>query len=61
VFFDRGDVRIWFTDDARHLPVKVPIKIRVGSVLAELVDSTLPALPVSVAAEPARAAARATP
>lgn len=61
VFFDRGDVRIWFTDDARHLPVKVQIKIRVGSVLAELVDSTLPALPVSVAAEPARAAARATP
>jgi hypothetical protein len=64
VFFDRGDVRIWLTDDVRHVPVKVQIKIRVGSVLAELMDSTLPALApplVRVAADREPAAARATP
>lgn len=44
VFFDRGDVRLWLTDDARHVPVRVSIKIQLGQVLAELIHSALPPL-----------------
>lgn len=44
VFFDRGDVRIWFTDDVRHVPVKIAIKIRIGKVLVELKSQTIPPL-----------------
>jgi hypothetical protein len=45
VFFDRGDVRLWLTDDARHVPVRVSIKIKIGQVLADLVGRALPPLP----------------
>lgn len=52
VFFDRGDVRIWMTDDQRHIPVKIAIGIRIGKVLIELKQQTLPPLealtPVSI-------------
>lgn len=44
VFFDRGDVRLWLTEDARRIPVLVSIKIQVGRVLAELTHMTLPPL-----------------
>lgn len=45
VFFDRGDVRIWFSDDARHIPVLIRIKIRLGHVTIELTDSHLVGTP----------------
>jgi len=44
VFFDRGDVRLWLTDDTRHVPVQVSIKIALGQVLAVLIDRALPPL-----------------
>lgn len=45
VFFDRGDVFLWITDDERHVPVQVSVKIRLGRVLAALDHMTLPDLP----------------
>jgi Protein of unknown function (DUF3108) len=45
VFFDRGDVRLWLTDDVRHVPVRVSIKISIGQVLGELIGMALPPLP----------------
>ncbi len=42
VFFDRGDIRIWFTDDVRHLPVRIHMKIGIGTVKIALSDITLP-------------------
>ncbi len=44
VFFDRGDVRLWLTDDQRHVPVRVSIKIKLGEVLSELTNMALPPL-----------------
>jgi len=63
VFFDRGDVRLWLTDDDRHVPVRVSIKIKVGHVLAELVNLALPPLsaPEVQAAGSFEAAAPPTP
>lgn len=54
VFFDRGDVRLWLTEDARRIPVLVSIKIKMGRVLAELIHLTLPPLaPLDARAAPA--------
>ncbi len=45
VFFDRGSVRIWLTDDARHIPVLIRIKIRLGHVQIQLKGAELPGNP----------------
>lgn len=45
VFYDRGDVRIWLTDDERRIPVKVEVKIAIGSVVIELAKLHLPPMP----------------
>lgn len=37
IFNRRGDMYIWLTDDAKHLPVKMQTKVAVGSVTAVLV------------------------
>lgn len=42
VFYDRGDVHLWLTDDANRVPVQVRVKIQIGSVLAELYAMNLP-------------------
>lgn len=44
VFLDQGQVRLWLTDDVRHLPVQVSVKIPIGWVFAELTDMALPPL-----------------
>lgn len=38
VFLDRGDVYIWFTDDARRLPVRMESKIKIGRISANLIE-----------------------
>ena len=38
VFLERGDVYIWFTDDARRLPVRLESKIKIGRVTANLIE-----------------------
>ncbi|MDH5526647.1 MAG: DUF3108 domain-containing protein [Nitrospirota bacterium] len=42
VFYDRGDVHLWLTDDANRVPVKVRVKIQIGSVISDLTRVTLP-------------------
>ncbi|MBF0432529.1 MAG: DUF3108 domain-containing protein [Fibrobacteria bacterium] len=37
LFKAKGKLRIWLTDDDRHIPVKMRSKIPVGSITAELV------------------------
>ena len=37
IFDKTGDLMIWMTDDARHIPVKMVSKVRIGSITAELV------------------------
>ncbi len=38
IFFRKGDIFIWLTDDARHIPVKVQTKVAIGHVNATLVQ-----------------------
>jgi hypothetical protein len=38
VFLDRGDVYVWFTDDARRLPVRMESKIKIGRIAAKLIE-----------------------
>jgi hypothetical protein len=36
IFMQKGKVLIWFTDDERHIPIKMRSEIMVGSIVAEL-------------------------
>ena len=36
LFKDEGDMRIWFTDDPRHMPVRIRSELKVGSITANL-------------------------
>ena len=38
IFFRKGDVYIWLTDDEKHIPVKVQTKVAIGHVNATLVQ-----------------------
>jgi hypothetical protein len=38
VFLDRGEVYVWFTDDARRLPVRMESRVKIGRVTAKLVE-----------------------
>jgi hypothetical protein len=36
IFRQKGEVKIWLTDDEKHIPVKMKSEISVGSIVAEL-------------------------
>jgi hypothetical protein len=38
IFLNEGNVRVWFTNDDRRIPVKMKAKVIVGSVVADLID-----------------------
>lgn len=38
VFENKGDVYVWVSDDARRLPVKVQLKVVIGSITGTLVE-----------------------
>ena len=38
IFLNEGNIRVWFTNDARRIPVKMKARVVVGSVVADLVD-----------------------
>lgn len=38
IFAKKGEVHIWLTDDERHIPVLVTLKVKIGSVTAILVE-----------------------
>lgn len=37
IFASRGEIYIWLTDDERRIPVRLKMKIRIGSVTANLI------------------------
>ncbi len=37
IFYRKGDILIWLTDDAKHIPVKMQTKVKLGSITADLV------------------------
>ncbi|MDQ6950738.1 MAG: DUF3108 domain-containing protein [Mariprofundales bacterium] len=43
IFSSRGTMTIWMTNDARHIPLKMRAKIRIGHIVAYLTDYTPPA------------------
>ena len=38
IFSRKGDILIWLTDDAKHIPVQMQTKVVVGSITATLVQ-----------------------
>ncbi len=38
IFLNEGNIRIWFTNDDRRIPVRMKAKVIVGSVVADLVE-----------------------
>ena len=38
IFLNEGNIRVWFTNDARRIPVRMKAKVIVGSIVADLVD-----------------------
>lgn len=52
VFLEKGEVFIWFTDDARRLPVQMESRIKIGRVSARLIEYRPGLPPVSQAAAP---------
>ncbi|OGW39869.1 MAG: hypothetical protein A2Y97_10355 [Nitrospirae bacterium RBG_13_39_12] len=40
IFYRKGDIFIWLTDDAKRIPVKMQTKVSVGSITATLVQGT---------------------
>ena len=40
IFYRKGEIFIWLTDDAKRIPVKMQTKVAVGSITASLVHSS---------------------
>ncbi len=38
LFLNQGNIRVWFTNDARRLPVRMKAKVIIGSIMADLVS-----------------------
>ncbi|MBM4145049.1 MAG: DUF3108 domain-containing protein [Nitrospira sp.] len=38
IFYRKGEILIWLTDDIKHIPVKLQTKVAVGSITATLVQ-----------------------
>nr|MBI3614427.1 DUF3108 domain-containing protein [Nitrospirota bacterium] len=38
IFLNEGNIRIWFTNDSRRVPVRMRAKVKIGSVVASLVE-----------------------
>lgn len=40
IFFRKGDIYIWLTDDGKRIPVRIKTKIKIGSITANLVGGS---------------------
>ena len=38
VFLNQGNIRVWFTNDERRIPVRMKAKVIIGSIVADLVS-----------------------
>jgi hypothetical protein len=43
IFLNEGNVRVWFSNDDRRIPLMMKAKVIIGSVVAELIDGFGPA------------------
>jgi hypothetical protein len=39
IFYRKGEILIWLTDDSRHVPVKMQTKVAIGAITATLVQA----------------------
>ena len=42
LFLNQGNIRVWFTTDARRIPVRMKAKVVIGSIVADLVSGWQP-------------------
>lgn len=45
LFLNQGNVRVWFTNDDRRIPVRMKAKVIIGSIVADLVNRWLASSP----------------
>lgn len=38
IFLNQGNIRVWFTNDDRRIPVRMKAKVIVGSIVADLIE-----------------------
>lgn len=38
IFRNEGNIRVWLTNDARHVPLRMKAKVIIGSVVADLIE-----------------------
>ena len=43
IFLNEGNVRVWFSNDDRRIPLMMKAKVIIGSVVAELIEGFGPA------------------
>ena len=46
LFLNQGNIRVWFTNDERRIPVRMKAKVIIGSIVADLVNRGLAPLPI---------------
>jgi len=44
MFSSKGKIKVWMTNDSRHIPVKMTAKIKIGRIIAYLTDYRSPSL-----------------
>ncbi|MEY4705672.1 MAG: hypothetical protein RL042_1877 [Nitrospirota bacterium] len=44
LFLNQGNIRVWFTNDDRRIPVRMKAKVVIGSIVADLVSGFPPAV-----------------
>ena len=42
LFLNQGNIRVWFTNDDRRIPVRMKAKVIIGSIVADLVGGGVP-------------------
>jgi hypothetical protein len=45
LFLNQGNIRVWFTNDDRRIPVRMKAKVIIGSIVADLVSGFPASLP----------------
>ncbi len=46
LFLNQGNIRVWFTNDERRIPVRMKAKVIIGSIVADLVNRGLAPSPI---------------
>ena len=46
LFLNQGNIRVWFTNDDRRIPVRMKAKVIIGSIVADLVSGLQAASPI---------------